>query len=163
MTMRKRGRIGIGVALLAAVLSISSCSSRGNKPLTEEQIAAYRMDEQRLIVETIPDKSRKSGIAELLSERDLLLERYSVLLCDHAENLRSLNADYKATRDQYSQVFDEYNKDRWVMTQEFVQVIAGMKELTTAAEWREIAKFQQKYLSGRKLTIERVVGGDACS
>jgi len=121
------------------------------------------MDEQRLIVETIPDRNRKQGIAELLSERDLLIERQIVMLCAHAQNIRRLNADYHASRDQYDQVFASYNKERWAIQREYVLVIAGMKELTLATEWREIARFQEKYLNARKLTFERVVGGDKCS
>ena len=165
--MGRRGINGnrgfLQAALLAAVLPIASCASLGDKPLTDAQIENYRMDEQRLIVETIPDQSRKQGIAKLLSERDLLIERQIVSLCTHAQSIRRLNANYNASRDQYSQAFARYNKERWVLQQEYVKVIAGMKKLTTADEWRPIAKYQEKYLNARRLTVERVVGGDQCS
>ena len=150
-------------ALLLAILSVLSCSSQGNRPLTDAEIEKYKMDEQELIAETIPDETRKNGVVELLQERDSLLKKETSSLCQHAQTIKSLNANYHSSREQYALAFDEYNKSRWAIQQEYVSVIAGIKQLTTAKEWQAIAKYQQKYLNGARLTMERVVRGNVCS
>lgn len=145
--------------LWAVAALLGSCSFYGNKPLTEEQIAELRVRERELIVATISDDEREQAFLALLDEREGLIDRQIVLLQKHAASLRALNADYRSGRDQYSEIFADFNRERVAVQRDFVRVIAGMKELSTTQEWEVIVDYQLQYMNARRLSFQRAFRG----
>ena len=70
----------------------------------------------------------------------------------YRERMRSLNADYEATRESFDQAVTAYNEERQANQRRWLDLIDRMKKETTAEEWKALSRYQLKKLDPRELT-----------
>jgi hypothetical protein len=70
-----------------------------------------------------------------------------------------LNADYGTERRDFEAALADYNQKRTAAQKQFIDLVAEMKQVTTAEEWSEISAFQQERLNPRKLAYGGLDGG----
>jgi hypothetical protein len=141
----------LAVAVLAAAPATAGLMGPPDPEKVQRKIEKAKSAERQLLVDVIEDEERLSEVLELLSERDRLVAEYAELVTAYREEMKTLNAGYDTTREEFEQAFDEYNGLRAVTQKEIVALIGKMKEATTAEEWKKISKYQVKKLNPREL------------
>jgi hypothetical protein len=145
---------GLGCLLLAIFISVAAgCAISPPDP------AQLRADEIALIRATVADPVLTERLLSLLDDRDRLLEANTAMLQQYRRELKSINADYDASREIIVEMFDYYNRERAQKQLRFIELISDMKALTTAAEWKVIAKFQLGNFNPRQLVYDRATAG----
>ncbi len=143
-----------GTAILA--VTMLSCASLRQPPdpaRVRAQIAEYREQEKELVRNTVADPLRVEQFMELLDERDRLVEEHAKMVIEHREKIAALTADYDARREDFDVLFAEFNRRRAAAQRDTIDLVAAMKAVTTAAEWKVIADFQLKRLHPRQLVF----------
>jgi hypothetical protein len=141
-----------GVTVFA--LGLLSCASLRQPPdpaKVRAQIAEYRQQEIALVRKTVTDPVRVERFLELLAERDRLVEKHARRVIEHREMIAALTADYDTRREEFEVLLAEFNRQRAVAQRDTVDLVAAMKAVTTADEWRVISRFQLKRLHPRQL------------
>jgi hypothetical protein len=151
------------VLMGASALLISACAAQKTAPdpaRIEREIAEAKAGELDLVRSTIPEPGRAGRFIDLLAVREQLLHRYSRQISEHRERMWRLNADYDAERAEFETLLDDYNRARAAAQRELIDLIAEMKQTTTADEWRIISAFQVKRLNPRQLAYSGAAGGN---
>ena len=130
----------ISLALTAGIGCASSSKTPSAYELQERTSAAHA-DFRKLITVEIADPARAAIFAGLADERDALMVRHSESVQAYAESMKTLSADYSATREDFEKLVRDYDSDRRGFQAEFVGLIAKMKAVTTEVEWRKLSKF----------------------
>lgn len=141
---------------------IASCASQKSAPdpaRIAEEIAQSRAEELDLVRSAISDPGRAETFVGLLAERDRLLDRVAAEVGEHRDRMAALNADYAAERSDFEALLADYNRRRAAAQTEFVDLITGMKQSTTADEWKVISDFQLDRLNARQLAYRELAGG----
>jgi hypothetical protein len=136
------------------LLLFAGCELPGQAPdpaKIQRQVEVYRQQELELVSATIGDAERANQFRKLIAERDALIARSTDDINGFRERMAALNADYHAGRGAFDSLLAEYNARRAERQAEFIDLTGRMKAQTTAAEWKEIAKFQAKRLNPRVL------------
>lgn len=148
------------IACFLVVVLVAACATLGQAPdpaRVQARIEESRKQEIELVRATVADPVRAERFLELLRERDRLVEEHVRQLIAHRQKLAALTEDYDAHREDFEALLDDFNRQRKAAQKETVDVVAAMKEATTADEWKIISRFQLKRLDTRKL----VYGGAA--
>lgn len=151
-------------ALANIVLAIAACSLQKAAPdpaVLEQQIADARVEELELVRSTIHDSGRADRFIELLGARDRLIDAFVDDVTQHREAMARLNADYDAERSDFETLLADYNRKRTAGQAALIDLIADMKESTTADEWDVIADFQMDRLDIRRLAYRDSGGARA--
>ena len=131
-----------GIVSLPTMAFILGCSG---SPETAEDIEKQAFDDMRAEVrEIIDDPRREESVVALV---DRLQEEYSTLretAATRRKALRTLNADYDATREQFVEFLDKYNAELERSHKAFRDSYRELVEATTADEWSELAKSNTK-------------------
>jgi septal ring factor EnvC (AmiA/AmiB activator) len=144
----------MSLAGTVVTLCLAACISPQLAPdpeLIKEQIAASKAEELRLVRATITENERAERFVLLLEERERLFRRYSAEISEYRRKLNELNADYAAERADFENLIAAYNRKRASAQEEVVELIARMKQATTADEWATISAFQTERLNPRML------------
>jgi septal ring factor EnvC (AmiA/AmiB activator) len=159
---RVRGSSVAAIALLAVVLMPACASLRLPSRAVDvrAQIAEYREEEVELVRTTIADPARAERLLALLVERDRLADEYAKRITEHRQKMAALAADYDAERGEFEALLARFNQRRAAAQRESLDVVAAMKETTTANEWKTIARFQLKRLNLRQLSYGQAAKGD---
>lgn len=120
--------------------------------------AQLRADETALIKTTVTDPARAARFLDLLLQRDRLIEKSSGLSQQYRQDLKTLNANYDASREEIVRIIGIYNRERVQNQLRFIELLADMKAATTAAEWKVIAEFQLGNFNHRQLVYGRATG-----
>ena len=142
-----------GLATLIAML-IFGCTMIHDAPdpaRVQEQIESYRQQELELVRSTIDDPERAARFIELMNERDELIETSTAAITRYRNRMAELNADYNADRESFEALLFDFQRQREVAQGQFVAIVGRMKAETTAEEWKDIAKFQTKWMNPREL------------
>jgi hypothetical protein len=140
------------VLVLLAIIT-AGCSKQAPDP------AQLRADETTLIQATVADPARAERLLTLLDERDRLVEETVAMLRQYRREMKTLNADYDASRDVVIEIIDYYNRERAQKQLRFIDLVTQMKRATTAEEWAVIAEFELEYFNPRQLIYQRSAGG----
>ena len=100
---------------------------------------------------TVADPVRAERLLDLLRERDRLVEDHAGRLLAYRQKLADLTEDYDTRREDLEALLADFNRQREAAQQETIDLVAAMKEVTTADEWKTISRFQLKRLDPRKL------------
>ena len=150
---RKKQILVVLFAVAALTAGSASAGLKGppDPAKVQRKIEQAKSAERELLVEVVGDEERLSELLDLLVERDRLVAEYAGLVGAYREEMRELNARYDTTREEFEQAFDEYNGLRAITQKEIVELVAEMKALATAQEWKAISKHQLKKLNPRDL------------
>ena len=149
------------ICLACAALTIAiGCASRSHAPNPDEaqaRIEATHAELRELIASEIDDPERAKMFAALSDERDSLIERHFGIVQRYSTTMKKLNADYSATREDFENLIQDYNRDRRASQAEFVELIGKMKATTTEDEWKKLAKFELRKLNPRTMAYSMEV------
>jgi flagellar motility protein MotE (MotC chaperone) len=144
----------LAATCMFVVVLLASCATLTQPPdpgKVQAQIAEAREQEIELVLATVADPVRAERFLELLRERDRLVEQHARGLVAYREKMAALTADYDARREDFEALLADFNRQREAAQQETIDLVAVMKEATTADEWKTISRFQLKRLDPRKL------------
>ena len=152
--MKTSTGIFLATACVLVAILLASCATLTQPPdpvKVQAQIAEAREQEIELVRATVADPVRAERFVELLRERDRLVEQHARGLVAYREKMAALTADYDARREEFEALLADFNRQREAAHQETIDLVAVMKEATTADEWKTISRFQLKRLDPRKL------------
>ena len=151
--------------MVATVMCVLAACSMRQVPLDPEQvaqeIAAAKTEEIDLVRTTIGEQDRADRFIALLESREQLLARFIRQIADHKARMARLSADYEAQRKDFEAALADYNNQRSIAQTEYIDLLAAMKQTTTAAEWSAISAFQLEQLNPRKLVYGAGQGGSS--
>ncbi|HID28824.1 MAG TPA: hypothetical protein EYP19_02330 [Desulfobacterales bacterium] len=130
--------------VLGVILVMNGCA---HQPVSRGELRQRVLEEMRIYIEKIPDPKR---VEQLLVSVDALQQDLSELnrtVRKFRSDMRTLNVNYDATREDFCKIFDEYNMARKGKQRELLTSYRNMKELTTPSEWKSLAKLDEKALS----------------
>lgn len=129
-----------------AVIAIAACSGKGN--VTQADIEQQAFDDLGSAVsEAIDDPAREKEALALVDgiQQDFLLFRESVI--HRKTELRRLNSDYAATREEFSALINKYDAEIIRNHKKVNAKHQNLVAVTTPAEWDKIAKTDTKVMS----------------
>ena len=132
--------------LLMLSLLVSGCAPPFPIPDPEQR----RAEESALVQATLADQARAERFMALLDERDRLIGETRTLFEQYRREMKSLNAEYDASREVLLEMIDYYNRERASKQLAFIDLISKMKRETTADEWAVIAEFQLRHFNPRR-------------
>lgn len=150
----KLGRICSAFLIAGILLIMPACALRKGPPdplKVQRKIEETKSSERQIIVSTVEDPEKVSELLDLLVERDRLVARHADGVAAYGDKMRTLNASYDASRDEFEKAIADYNEFRRQSQKDFVDLIAKMKAATTAEQWKELSKYQLKKLNPREL------------
>ncbi len=140
------------ILFIIFILGATGCAKEVLDP------AQLRADETTLIKTTVTDPARAARFLDLLDRRDQLIEKSTSLLQQYRQDLKTHNANYDVSREVIIGIVGIYNRERVQNQLRFIELLAGMKAATTAAEWKVIAEFQLDNFNHRQLVYGRATG-----
>ncbi len=148
------------ILLGTVLLMMIGCGTRStttDPEALQARFTASKVAERQMVRDVIGDTARASSFLLLLDERDVIVSNYADVVENYIEEMRVLNADYEASREDFERLLTNYREARQSYQRDLVAVIQQMKAATQQNEWKRLAKFQLQELNPRE-TIH-VTGG----
>ena len=148
-------------AVFCVVLLLNSCSlfNRESDPVkVEQQLAQALEGERELVQSVITDEERADRFIALIDARGRLAREQTEATKQQRDRIAAISTDYQTTREDFAAAFRAYNGARENNQREYLAVVAAMKDMTTAEEWKVISKFQLKSLNPRQLAYKDIGG-----
>ena len=130
--------------VLVLILLMNGCA---HQPVSKEESRQRVLEEMRIYIRKIPDPNRVEQLIVLVDVLQQDLAELNRTVRKFRSDMRTLNVDYDATREDFGKIFDEYNTTRKGKQREILTSYIKMKELTTPDEWKSLAKSEEKALS----------------
>lgn len=145
--------IGNIILLIAATFLFQACSS----PVKDT--AEISESEKELVRSIIQSPERAENVIELLAQRDELVASQVEMIGRYQKKMKKLNADYATDQQSFEHAIAEFNKERMVRQNLFLELIVAMKKATTAQEWEVIAKYQLDNMKPRTRSYQKITQG----
>jgi hypothetical protein len=126
-------------AMLAAVL-IQGCAAPERSP--SEQSADRLAALHDAVTVYVPDAGRKQRLHPAIDGFSEEFKRLSATEADFRQQLRLLNADPAATREQFSNLAARYEAERETHRERVTSFHYSMISFTTEDEWRSLARYE---------------------
>ena len=134
-------RVYRSVTLVAAALSIA-CSGSPESP---EDIEKRAFDDMRAEVRAvIEDPQREEQVVTLVDKMQQEYVELKQTAEARRQALRTLNADYDATREQFDEFLDRYNAELESSHRSYRESHRALVAATKAEEWAALAKSNTK-------------------
>lgn len=135
-------KIRLNATLLFAFL-LSACS--GKEAVAPETVGKVAFDDFReAIVEVIEDPERQATVLLLVDDYESDYANLMSAVKTQRTELRRLNADYDATREQFQSYYDKYMADIRSARKDATESRAAFVNSTTAEEWDALSKADSK-------------------
>jgi hypothetical protein len=126
---------------LLIFVTLTACGGKeAVAPADFEQQAFDDLREK--IVTVIADSERQAAVSGLVDELQVDFANFRVAVTARRLELRKLNADYDATRDQFKQYVDRYNKEVMSNRDKVTQSRLALIGATTIEEWEQLQKLE---------------------
>ncbi|UCG12728.1 MAG: hypothetical protein JSU72_20010 [Deltaproteobacteria bacterium] len=130
--------------VLGLILLMNGCS---HQPVSKEESRQRVLEEMRIYIGKIQDPKRVEQLLVLVDALQQDLAELNRTVRKFGSDMRTLNVNYDATREDFDKMLDEYNTTRKGKQREILTSYLKMKELTTPDEWKSLAKSEEKALS----------------
>jgi hypothetical protein len=130
--------------VLGLILLMNGCS---HQPFSKEESRQRVLEEMRIYIGKIQDPKRVEQLLVLVDALQQDLAELNRTVRKFGSDMRTLNVNYDATREDFDKMLDEYNTTRKGKQREILTSYLKMKELTTPDEWKSLAKSEEKALS----------------
>ena len=145
-------KIGPAVALIITFL-ISACS--GNEAVAPESVGKSAFDDFReAVIEIIPDPERQATVLLLVDDYESDYANLLSAVKTQRTDLRRLNADYDATREQFQSYYDNLTADIQSAREDATKSRTAFVNSTTAEEWDALGKADSKTMKKLVSTIQ---------
>ncbi len=154
----KRGRplfaasLGCRTTAAVAICLIIACASQ---PAPTPEAAAHSALSQlrgALLVDIV-DKGRAQEAAALVDQIQEQDSEARDTVAHYRQRLRTLDANYDATEDDFSKLFADFNQGRLMHQHQVVDLWTRMAGLTTDAEWKALGN--ARVAAAKALTAAR--------
>jgi outer membrane murein-binding lipoprotein Lpp len=136
----KRKPIGMGAAFLIPVLLLLSGCSHEPK-LSAVETAKGVFDELRAAVrKEISDPDKAAEAAGLVDQLEQVMIEASNARKSHAGRIRTLNASYDATEEDFKAVFADFNEKQRGRQDRILAIDERSRALTTDREWKALSR-----------------------
>lgn len=136
-------RLAALLPVLVFTFLVSGCS--GKDAVAPVVISKEAFDDFReAITDTIEDPERQKTVLLLVDDYESDYATFLGAVDTQRTELRRLNADYDASREQFQSYFDKYNADIRSARKEATKSRTAFIESTTAEEWDALGKADSK-------------------
>jgi hypothetical protein len=142
----------IRTASLFAGLALASCSSGGYDPETARRSL---QDMRDYVGKNVPEPARSTKLLGLIDAYEASIAALNEQLQAGFREFRSLNADYDAPPERLLKAHEDFVVARRKLVLKALDVVQGMKASTSAEEWKDLAKLEEKALKAN-LRLEDV-------
>ncbi len=131
--------------LLWPVVFMLACS--GPKVQLDESTGSGPLDEQiALIKEHITDPERREKCLVVADDWNKKLAAFYVEHQNHVKKIKTLQADYHSSENQFQEAYDQFNPKFEVMLTQLIAARQTLVELTTDEEWKKISAREKSYI-----------------
>lgn len=124
------------ILVLAGFLILPACASAPKS----------QFDQARSSIDTISnradhkieDESLRTEVHERLRDFRDVVTRLEAIETDYRTELRRLNSDYTATRDEFESLFREYDTHRGQAREDLLRVRQGLASALTPELWQDV-------------------------
>lgn len=131
------------ILCLAAAVMVAGCG--GKETVAAEDVEAQAHEDLRnQVIETIEDPRRTEAALAALG---MMVDEYVTMresIAERRKNLRRLNADYDATREQFLEALDRYDEQVRVQRKVVSGNVRAFRASLTDEEWAELVKFNTR-------------------
>ncbi len=152
---RDSGRSSAFLPTLACLLLISGCG--GKEAVAPESVTNAAFDDFReAIAEVVEDPTRQAQIIALVDDFESDFSNLLLSVETQRTELRRLNADFDASREQFQDYFDKYNAQIRAARQAAMESRAAFVQSTTAEEWDALNKADTKTMKQLVSSIQSI-------
>ena len=130
--------------VLGLILLMNGCAHQQG---SEEQSRQQMLEEMRAYLEKIPDPDRRESLLSLARSMKQDLSELRRAADAFGAQVKSLNANYDATKEDFHKLFTQFNASRKSLQQKILTSHFKMKEITAAEEWKDLADLEEEALS----------------
>ena len=135
-------RTGISLPLLLALM-LAACGGKDAVAPENVEKEAYE-DLRAAIVEVIEDPDRQKEILDLVEDYEREFTKLREAVQVRRMELRHLNADYDATREQFHDFIEKYDAEVIIARKTVSESRRAFVESTTPEEWDSLMKVDSK-------------------
>ena len=135
--------VDLSKAFVFLLILAAGCS---HQPKTSEIVPAKgAFDELRsAVLREIKDQDRASKGVSLVDQLERILIEADNDRKTYDSRMRSLNANYDASEEDFRSILREFNKKRSDRQDRIFEINQQAKDLTTESEWKALIKVQEK-------------------
>jgi hypothetical protein len=142
---RMNKRVSIGGVCLVLLLLIAGCSQKSKPSALESAKGAF--EELRTAVRSeIKDPDKAAQGTHLVDQLERLVIEANNDRKAHDDKIRSLNANYDATEEEFQAAFREFNARQKNRQDRVLEINQRAKNLTTEEEWKALVKVHEEML-----------------
>jgi outer membrane murein-binding lipoprotein Lpp len=139
--MNRRGTIPPILLSLLAII-IAGCASTPKSEAVASSVTAY----QSKIRDIVADPARAEMLVQLVDQAAAEVNAAETEAAAFAEQFQRLNADYDATREQFTNLLTAHRQRRHQFAQSLLSIRSKMVASTTPLEWESLSKVRTKVL-----------------
>lgn len=132
---------------LFCLLSVFMFACSGSKTQLDKSGGTKAIDEQiELINKHITDPIKREKCLAIVSEFEKKLDAFHIEYREHANRIRTLQADYQSSEKQFQEAFDRFNPKYETMLVQLISARQKLVALTTVDEWQKIQARKKVYI-----------------
>ena len=141
--------------LLLIAVAMTACG--GKDAVAPEEVDQQAFDDLReKIAEVIEDPQRQATITALADDLQSRLGDFRTAISDRRTELRILNADYDATKEQFMAYIEKYNAQIESSHESLMDSHLDLVKATTAEEWDKLTKADTKMMKNLINSIQSI-------
>jgi len=141
-------RIRMVAALaLAAAVGLTACSLFGGKA---DAFASMRS----WVADHVVDEQRRDGMLVEIAQLEADLAAFVATVDAGADELRELNCDYGASREQFDRLLAKHGGARRAGRDRMLATAFRLREITTADEWRKLVDLEIQAFDQRVVAVD---------
>jgi hypothetical protein len=139
--------IGSTGLLLIVILFINSCSSQKLSKVDAKEIRAVSELKEQINKYITADEKRAS-LLKIADEIEQETRSFFTFYQEHNQRLSQVNTNYKATRQDFDKLIDEFNGKYENYLRMLLLKRGNMRELTNDDEWKKIMEREYSFIPG---------------
>jgi hypothetical protein len=144
------------IRTLAVGFFVTLLSACGGAPPTNAELESEAFDDLRSEVrDVIVDDEREAAVVAIVDQLHDEFTSMRKLAEERRSEIRALNSDYDATREQFIELVDKYAAQREVSQARFQEVRAALEASVTAEEWEQLERTNTKAMA----SLARLISG----
>lgn len=129
-------------ALLFTSVVLLGCSLLGGSSNAADDLRSY-------VERKVADVDRRMPMLAAVDAIEAAIDDYNTVSQQAGDALQQLNRNYDATRAQFDELMARHNGAREAARDGLLASVLSLRELTTPAEWGEIAEFEIRAMQER--------------
>ena len=140
---------------LAAVMFLVGCSSSEPAGREDQQATAFA-DLRSAVTETVSDSDRQRDVLAIIDTLEKDVDDLRALLVRRRTELRELNADYDATREEFLELAKQMESRIQHSKQRALEHHRKLAATVTPEEWQSLAKVQTRAMKSIAESVQGI-------